>query len=260
MPLLKSEVERHSQEIEGFNGGSTPLSKPIFSEPKIKIKSQNSPNRSELASGKKNVRRGRLVTKKVSPKNRPRPPELKLLFEKIRMRKELAAVKKINGNENSQGMSPNSQRELKENASGKKSPNKDLIKGGDIQPQGDGKSVKCIVRKFENRIEENYRENYLKTKPTQPSSNKPQNKKRVDVLRKISTPIRKTASPSEKRRSDVKIKNKLSEFSDKTVYVRKNQVLNDVQGTKGKKISDFQRTLWDIWGPEKSKDGPHSGK
>ena len=100
----------------------------------------------------------------------------------------------------------------------------------------------------------------MKTKPTQPSNNKPQNKKRVDVLRKISTPIRKTASPSEKRRSDVKIKNKLSEFSDKTVYVRKNQVLNDVQGTKGKKISDFQRTLWDIWGPEKSKDGPHSGK
>ena len=93
MPSLNSKIERHSQEMEVFNGGTTPPPKLNFSEPKLKINSQNSPNFNELASGKKSSRRGRLVTKKISPKNKNRPPELKILFEKIRMKKEMAAVR-----------------------------------------------------------------------------------------------------------------------------------------------------------------------
>ena len=80
------------------------------------------------------------------------------------------------------------------------------------------------------------------------------------MLRKVSTPIKKTASPIEKRKSDMKIKCKLSRLSDETVSVKKTKAINTVQGVRQKKLSDFQRTLWDIWGPEKSKDGPDFGE
>ena len=80
------------------------------------------------------------------------------------------------------------------------------------------------------------------------------------MLRKVSTPIKKTASPIEKRKSELRIKSKLSKLSSKTVSVKKTKAQNTVQGGRQENLSDFQRTLWDIWGPEKSKDGPDFGK
>ena len=80
------------------------------------------------------------------------------------------------------------------------------------------------------------------------------------MLRKVSTPIKKTASPIEKRKSELRIKSKLSKLSSKTVSVKKTKAQNTVQGGRQENLSDSQRTLWEIWGPEKSKDGPDFGK
>ena len=60
--------------------------------------SLNNPIIKEKASGKKYSKRGLKVTKKVSPKSDKKKPELKLLFEKIRQKKERDAERKKNLN------------------------------------------------------------------------------------------------------------------------------------------------------------------
>ena len=54
----------------------------------------NSQKKKEIITGKNITRKKKIVTKKISPKSERKKPELKLMFERIRKKKENAAVQK----------------------------------------------------------------------------------------------------------------------------------------------------------------------
>merc|ERR1712198_90161 len=146
----------------------------------------NSQKKKEIITGKNITRKKKIVTKKISPKSERKKPELKLMFERIRKKKENAAVQK-----EKESLS-------KENSSG---PN-----------------VKKLILDFE---EKNYRKEDITLNPNHTPSRKLQLKCNADIMKRIEGPISKhAASPKRKKKvNDKKIKKiieKLKENSDTT--------------------------------------------
>ena len=85
---------------------------------------------------------------------------------------------------------------------------------------------------------------------TQSPSMKFQKGKVKDHLKKIESPlIQKIASPKIKMKTLMKMMKRLSKTSDETNYDEKSSPLTCMKSSR-RNIQNFQRTIWDIWGPE----------
>ena len=96
VPLLGPKIKRLSQEIVSSDKGTTPPLKldNMGLIDKLCDNIPNSQKKKEIITGKNITRKKKIVTKKISPKSERKKPELKLMFERIRKKKENAAVQK----------------------------------------------------------------------------------------------------------------------------------------------------------------------
>ena len=185
----------------------------------------------EKASGKKYNKRGLKVTKKVSPKSDRQKPELKLLFEKIRQKKERDAERKKNLNSIKDDDKETSERKkvLVRKEESIESVSDILMGGHSVVPklsnfgasplkisQGDGK-----VRKLVNNMEKKIEECGIKR-----NKDKPKNKN-VDILKISSSPIskKKSVSPLRHRKiSRQKSEKIIAGVSEKNLTVGSNSI------------------------------------
>ena len=227
----------------GENEGITSPPKLVFKGLRKKdIMGQNIPISSELASGKKLNGKKRIPTKKISPKRDNKTPELKRLFEKIRARKE----------------------KEKDAAKEKRKEKKDDIfeRANEIEnvgglsrivfttenPQGDGNKAKKIINNFEKKMKENIT---VDSNPSHSPSSKFQRRGKLDVLRRLDTHlIKKADSPTRRKKLQNTVKKKIPSEA-----IRKESLSLNCGKNKEKDVDNFQRTLWDILGPEPEKKG-----
>ena len=221
VPLLEPKIERHSQEIVSTNKGPTPPLEPNIMGLKDRLCSDNSnfPNKKEKSTGKKLQGKKKIVTKKISPKSDKKKPELRLMFERIKQKKENIAA----------------QKERKIKLEDKKE------KENLGTENSSGPNVKKIISDYE--------ENSRKLSSIHTPSKKFQFKSKADAMKRIEVPINKhAASPKNRQkinpRKVEKIIEKFSENSDLTRTDDKTFLLMQ----KDKKVRTFQRTIWDSWG------------
>ena len=184
---------------------------------------------------------------------------MKLLFEKIKRKKEKAAAEKILKKETSL----EERKEIIIFKGGTKSDESGL--GGDLKPsidtrtkpQGEGQNVKKIIHRFEKCIKENYRENYGAELFNNSPSKKFQKGRRVDKLKKIECPMvmKKAVSPVTKRKLSDNLSRKFSKLSKSNC--NSVEFSQDLSCSSEKKRKS-QKTILDIWGLELSKDGPRT--
>ena len=177
MPLLGPKIKRHSLEIVSPSKGTTPPLK-LNNKGLIEKSCQNIPSsqeKKEIFTGRNIVRKKKIVTKKISPKSERKKSELKLMFERIKKKKENAAIQK----EEKESL------QQKENSSG---PN-----------------VKKLILDFEEKKyrKENVNQNHTPSKKLQFKCN-------ADIMKQIECPISKqAASPKRKKKvNDKKVKKK----------------------------------------------------
>jgi len=260
VPIFDPKIKRHSQEVEGENVGTSPPLKSIVKESvKIGKKSQFLASQNNLQGGRM---KGKPVTKKISPKKGTRTPELKTLFEKIKLRRQMATVEKSIEKENSLEERKVETSIFKEGFSRGDGGIKGIlpkIKDSAPTPQGDGQNVKKIIHRFEENIRENYQENFRTDLTNHSPSRKFQRGGKVNRLKKLKSPLvmKTTVSPVHKKKFADNISRKFSKLSkstdDTSVEVGRN--LMDRNYTKST-VQNSQRTIFDIWGPELSKIRP----
>ena len=228
VPLLGPKIKRHSLEIVSPSKGTTPPLK-LNNKGLIEKSCQNIPSsqeKKEIFTGRNIVRKKKIVTKKISPKSERKKSELKLMFERIRKKKENAAIQK------------EKESLPKENSSG---PN-----------------VKKLILDFE---EKNYRKEDITLNQNHTPSRKLQLKCNADIMKRIEGPISKhAASPKRKKKvNDKKIKKIIEKLKENS---NTNDVDKPIQMIYGeeKKVRNIQQTIWDSWGPEKLKARPDSDR
>ena len=170
------------------------------------------------------------------------------MFERIKARKEKekdAARKKIDvekKEERNVNLSLDKVSE-NENASGIKREKNDDI------PQGDGNKVKFLINNFEKKTKE--KKDIPKPNLINSPISKYQRKGKVDVLRRLDSPIIKKAdSPSRRKKMNSTIKRK---YISNEAIQKESYSLN-CKDKKRNNVQNIQRTLWDIWGQETEKE------
>ena len=265
-PSVGPKIERHSQEMEGPNGGTTPpLTHEKFlmehSKPSINSK-KKVPPKSPNSGRKRN--RGKRVTKKTSPKRENVKPELKLLFEKIRKKKKEREAERLISNEKNDEKTSLDEKNtngkefgtrVSESGVGPIFAQKSLFGAGPKHnSQGERqKSVRDIVNTLEkNTIKKDEKKPELLRRKA-PNIERNIGKK-IDILRIKNSPIsKKSVTPTRKSKlSEKKSEKIIDKISDENLICED----NPKSSLKKEKMRTIQRTIRDIWGPDVSKGGP----
>ena len=193
------------------------------------------------------------MTKKISPKKRTRTPELKLLFEKIKLKKQMATAEKEKLKETplDERKTMFEQNELTRGASGGGIGDIQKIKRSTPppKPQGNGDNVRDIIKKFEI-FNENSRS----------PSTKFQKGGSVNWLKKLDSPLKlkNTVSQVKKKKNADALIRKFSKLSSSNIDTEVENGRDLMDRRKKRNVNNPQRTIMDIWGPELSKAGPKS--